>query len=185
MQMGEDYRSMKIILMVLLCGAISNVNALELFGIELQNASRNQLRTAVKNSGVQLISEAGEGNFFDVYDSSEVFKSSTRLYLGFVKENNKFAFAEYEFNGLQNGPVLRQLIQKYGKATKSRGLYLSDSAWNWQIDSIQISLQTDWPAYKTRLIYQDTQALQQLRQEQAGFLAEASQQVNKNPDNYF
>ena len=185
MQMGPYYRSMKIILMVLLCGAISNVNALELFGIDLQTASRDQLRIAVKNSGIQLISEAGNSDFFDIYDSSQVFKSSTRLFLGFVKKTNKFAFAEYEFNGLKKGPVLRQLIQKYGKATKSRGVYLSDSAWSWQIDSIQISLQTDWQAYKTRLIYEDTLALQQLRQEHAGFNAEANQQKGKNKGSYF
>jgi hypothetical protein len=184
--MGLACWSMKILVIVLLSAAVSSVHAFELFGIDLQNASQEQLRKAVKNSGIRFISEVGGDVPFDVYDSSPVFKGSTRLFLGYLKDGDKFAFAEYEFSGLQQSHrVLSLLTKKYGKAKKSKGLYLSDEVWGWQIDSINISLQTDWRAYKTRLIYRHSEALEELRQEQARIFAEVSQQKNKTRDDFY
>ena len=46
--------------------------ALELFGVDLENTSRYELRSAVIQAGLLLISEAGEEEWYDIYDSSTI-----------------------------------------------------------------------------------------------------------------
>lgn len=141
--------------------------ALELFGVELESASRDQLREAVKQAGLVLIREGGDEEWFDVYDSSAVMAGSSRLYLGFVKQDQRFAFAEYEFNGLDPGPVLRNLTRKYGAADTRKGRFASDTSYRWQLDGVQIRLRSDWQNYKTRLSYVIPANLASLRAERA------------------
>lgn len=155
---------------------LTPLKAVDLFGIQLQDASRNQLRNAVLKSGIRLISEAGDEDSYDIYNSEPLLLNSSRLYLGFVKKDEKFAFAEYEFNGLKQQEMLQKLIAKYGKAEKSNGKYLTDASWKWQQNSIIISLKTDWHNYKTRLTYQNPAALKQFKQERQAYLAEVNRQ---------
>ena len=173
---GVNFLDMKNFIIILLLVCSVQAQAVDLYGVQLREASRDQLLNALKNSGIRLISEAGKDDFYDVYDSSQVLPNSTRFYLGFVKKDGKFAFAEYEFNGLQQRQMLQRLIAKYGKARKINGQYLTDASWTWQIDSITISLKADWGAYKTRLTYQNPAALKQLKQERRVFLAGAEKQ---------
>ena len=157
-----------LILLPLICFALS-AHAVQLFGVDLQNANQQQLRTAVKNAGVKLISEAGDEDFFDVYDSTSVLAGSTHLYLGFVKKDKQFAFAEYAFSGLKQPFMVQKLEQKYGKAQVSTGRFQSDRRFSWQSNGISITLYTDWANYQTRLVYFKPDALTLLRQEQQQF----------------
>lgn len=176
---------MKRYLFIFLLVFVLPAKAVDLFGVKLQDASRDQLRNAVINSGISLISEAGDDVFYDVYNSNQVLHNSSRLYLGFVKKDGKFAFAEYEFNGLQQQEMLQKLNAKYGKARKSNGKYLTDAAWSWQINSITITLQTDWQAYKTRLNYQNPAALKQLKQERLAFQSGVKRQQSIFPEHAY
>ena len=127
--------------------------ALELFGVSLESSNRDELREAAKQAGLTLIREGGEDNWFDLYDSSTVLPGSSRFYLGFVKQNQGFAFAEYEFHGLNTGRMLGDLVRKYGAAEVREGRFVSDRSFHWQRDGIRIDLVSDWHLYKTRLIY--------------------------------
>lgn len=173
---------MKHFILVFLLFFLAPAKAVDLFGMQLQDASRNQLRNALIKSGVRLISEAGDAVFYDTYNSEQVLLNSTHLYLGFVKQDGKFAFAEYEFNGLQQQAMLQKLIAKYGKAQKSNGKYLTDATWTWQINSIIITLKTDWQAYKTRLTYYNPVMLKRLKQEQQAYLAGVDRQQSNFPE---
>ena len=140
------------------------VLALELFGVNLTDTGRDQLRTAVKKAGAKLITEAGKDGFFDSYDSSGLMPNSSRLYLGFADTDQRFAFAEYEFNGLQQPALLQKLVEKYGKPVVKSGKFLTDSRYLWQTDGVDIMFYSDWEAYRSRLIYSVPAQLQRLRE---------------------
>ena len=159
----------------MILSAIGNsANALELFGVDLEKALQDELRSAAKKAGVKLIREGGEGLWFDSYDSSEVLPLSTRLYLGFVKQDKRFAFAEYEFVGFEHAQMLRDLGQKYGSPEIKNGKYMSDRNYQWKQDGIEISLKIDWQNFRTRLSYIEPLAFAALRKEQLVISSEPS-----------
>lgn len=129
--------------------------ALELFGVDLEATNRDELRDAAKRAGVILIREGSSDIWFDAYDSSAVLAGSNQLYLGFVKADLRFAFAEYEFKGIHLKRLLRNLEGKYGRASTRRGRFLSDNSYSWQSDGIEIRLSSNWHSYRTRLTYID------------------------------
>ena len=141
------------VLLCLVVGSIQPVIALELFGVNLQSTDRTELRSAVKAAGVVLIREGGKDNWFDVYDSSRALAGSSRLYLGFVKQDLRFAFAEYEFGNLISRQLLSNLTAKYGAAEIIAGSFISDRKYRWQRDGIDIELSSDWRNHKSRLSY--------------------------------
>ena len=160
----------KIVLMIgLVGGPIQPVVALELFGVNLKSTNRTELRTAVKTAGVRLIREGGEDNWFDVYDSSSVLAGSTRLYLGFVKQDQRFAFAEYEFESLNPAPILSKLKAKYGAAETHAGKFISDRKYRWQSDGIEIELSSDWQNNRARLSYINPVSMSALLAERANY----------------
>lgn len=164
-----------LILFVSLC--ISHtVNAAELYGLSLTSATRDEFRIAVKNAGVKLVQEAGVDAFYDIYEGSSVLHGASNLYIGFVKKNNKFAFAEYEFEGLTQPVLLKKLNIKYGKAKLEKGKFITDFSYSWNSNGIKISLYQDWVAYKMRLIYQNSDELAQLKAEQQQFITASKQQ---------
>ncbi len=143
----------RIVLLFLCSGCCYPVAALELFGVTLESATRDELRAAVTQAGMVLTSEGGEDKWYDLYDSSTALEGSSQLYLGFVKQDQRFAFAEYEFKGLQRKQLLRDLTLKYGAAEVQGGRFISDRSYRWQQEGIEIELTGDWQNYKTRLIY--------------------------------
>ena len=162
MYRGFNY-SMAVFLLMLAVPA----SALELFGVQLESTGRDELRAAAKNAGLVLIREGGEENWFDLYDSSTVLEGSRRLYLGFVKKDQSFAFAEYEFIGLRHKRILQDLKRKYGPAEVLSGRFVSDRRYRWILDGIRIELGGDWQNYRTRLIYTNPQNMATLFAERA------------------
>ncbi len=153
--------------------------ALELFGVDLEATDRDALRAAVKQAGVELIREGGDDAWFDVYDSASVLPGSRRLYLGFVKADARFAFAEYEFVGLDAKPMLAALSGKYGKPETRGGRYLTDRSYRWQRDGVVIELVADWHNYRLLLSYVLPQNLATLQMERAT----AAEPVEEAPPN--
>jgi len=154
-------------------------HALELFGIDLVSAKRDQLRTAVKSTGVKLLSEAGDDAFYDIYESNGLLDGSTRLFLGFVKKDKSFAFVEYVFDGLKHPQMLKMLQTKYGKSQKLRGDFQTDASHTWIKDGVNISFYKDWHAYKTRLTYYVPKSLKVLKAEMKQFKARSMVQGKK------
>lgn len=139
--------------------------ALELFGVNLESTNSGELRDAAKQAGVVLVRESDEESWFDVYDSSTVLEGSSLLYLGFVKNNQQFAFAEYEFPGVNTRALLAKMTRKYGKASVSAGRFISDKRYRWDQDGIAIELRSEWQNYKTRIIYRNPVVFAELLQE--------------------
>ncbi len=114
-----------------------------------------------------MIRKSGKTTWFDIYDSHTVLPGSSRLYLGYVKQDRRFAFAEYEFIGYKSSQILAKLSLKYGEPTTVPGKYLSDTRYRWQESGIDIELRYDWRLYRSRLSYINSAALVDLKQEQA------------------
>jgi hypothetical protein len=162
----------RILLIVLLFAAFP-ATAFSIFGVDLLSGDRDQLRTAVKNSGARLIAEAGEAQFFDSYESDGLFPGSSRLYLGFVKADKRIAFVEYEFSGLHRPDLVQAIRAKYGNPRVLTGKFISDQRYQWQQEGVTILLYQDWGASKTRLQYLNPENLQRLKQERQAFLQQS------------
>jgi len=160
-------------LLCLIVGSIQPASALELFGVSLQSTNRSELRSAVKAAGVVLIREGGKENWFDVYDSSRALAGSSRLYLGFVKQDLRFAFAEYEFGNLISRQLLSNLTAKYGAAEILAGSFISDRKYRWQRDGIDIELSSDWRNHKSRLSYINPVNMADLLAERSAYKVQA------------
>lgn len=171
---------MRVFCLLFLLSAASPLLALELFGIDLASANRDSLRQAVKQAGAELIEEAGENSFFDAYRSESLLQDSRRLYLGFVKADGGFAFAEYEFPQLRNPRMLRKLTERYGPPETVEGKFLTDTEYRWRQPPLEIRLRQDWPAHALRLSYIQKDRLQRLRREQAEWLQEQRRKGDKD-----
>lgn len=154
-----------------------SATAVELFGVQLNAANHDELSSAAKQAGVKLIREGGESIWFDVFDSQEALAESSRFYLGYVKQDRRFAFAEYEFSGLRRPLMLAKLSQKYGQPEMIKGQFISDQTYRWFDNGTEILLRSDWENYRTRLSYVDPVAMQALREEQLAY--ELKQQGNQ------
>jgi len=144
-------------------------HAVSLFGIELAQTQRPELRDAVKQAGAVLEKEAGEGEFFDRYGSQTLLPGSDKLFLGFVKADQQFAFAEYEFHGFRHPRMLSRLTERYGEAEVLKQDYLSDTVLRWQNQGIEILWFQDWSQYKFRLQYRHPQNLTRLLDEKQAY----------------
>ena len=101
------------------------------------------------------------------YDSSTIVAGPSRLFLGFVKADQSFAFAEYEFTGTNAKHLAQTLILKYRDAETESGRYMTDRRYRWRRDGIEIKLASDWQNYRIRLSYIEFNNLAKLQAEKA------------------
>lgn len=154
----------RIFFILILLFNVSAAQAFDLFGTNINNESRNTLREVIRNNGAEVIREAGEDNWFDIYDMSAGFKQSKRLFVGYDKETARFAFAEYQLKYDYFHTMLLRLKAKYGNPEIRYGMFESDKKHIWQIDGIEIQLTQDWGLNVSRLIYSVPENLRVLRQ---------------------
>lgn len=159
--------------------------AVKLFGVDLATATKTNLSQAAKNAGARLKSEAGELEFYDEYSSANILKGSDKLFFGFSKKTEKFAFAEYEFKGLNHEEMLQKLSSKYGKPKLIKQIFVSDGIYRWQVAGVEISYYKDWQQYKTRVTYIVPELLAQLKIEQIKLKNDALRgELNKQANVY-
>jgi hypothetical protein len=139
------------------------VQALELFGVTVDNINRVQLREALGKVGAVIIREAGDDNWFDIYDVSAGFNPSKTLFVGYDKTSGNFAFAEYQLPFNYFTAMLQQMKFKYGKPVTKYGQYESDKRYIWQIGAIKVELLQDWHKNISRLVYTQEDNLQLLQ----------------------
>lgn len=131
--------------------------ALNLFGVAIENIERDVLRNAIRDSGADVIREAGEENWYDIYDLSGNFPQAKRLYVAYDKASSTFAFAEYHLPYTFFNRMHLKLKNKYGDAEVRYGLYESDKHFVWQVDGIEIKLQQNWEKNVSELVYRHIQ----------------------------
>lgn len=150
---------MRLVLIFILLLSSQTVCAFELFGVAINNINRQQLREAIRNSGADVIREAGDDNWYDVYDMSLNFKQSKQLFVAYEKANGDFAFVEYHLPYSYFSTMLKRLKGKYGKPNIRYGTFQSDTKYSWNVDGIEIVLQQDWKQSLSRLVYSQKEKL--------------------------
>ncbi len=160
---------MKLFTLFVLFFCYTSSYGAQLFGVNLADATRDELRSAINNAGVKLVQAAGSDAFYDIYLGDSLLHRANHLYLGFVKRDKRFAFAEYDFDGLKQSVLYKKLMEKYGKPVKIKGKFFTDESYNWISEGVKISLVKDWSSYKTRLIYFKPEALNELKKEMQQF----------------
>jgi hypothetical protein len=146
-----------------------DVFAVKLYGIELENATPKQLRSAVKKAGGKVVSEGGKDRWYDIYSSDKLLYGSQKVYLGFTKQDKRFAFLEYEFGNAVKDKMLAKLNTRYGQAKITRGFFLSDTVYKWSVGKITIKWYYDFPSSVYRLIYEEPQIFAKLQAEKKQF----------------
>lgn len=150
---------MRLILILFLLLSSHSVLAFELFGVAINSINRVQLRDAIRNGGAEVVREAGDDNWYDVYDMSVNFKQSKQLFVAYEKVSGNFAFAEYHLPYGYFNTMLLRLKAKYGKPTIEYGKFQSDAKFTWNVDGIDIMLKQDWNNNLSQLIYSKKEQL--------------------------
>lgn len=156
---------------------------LELFGVALKGATRDQLRQTFKQNGLRATRE--ENNYWvDTYDAQGVLDGASDFQAGYVAATGKFAYARYTFPGFMNtqlvGKVINMVTIKYGRPSSQSGSYgLGEVTAKWNMgQGMQIEVSRGWPDTTTYLSFTDSAAYNQMLAEiDAEKKAQATQQV--------
>lgn len=153
-----------------LSGASSKSHRLELFGVSLTGATREQLRKAFKKNGMQPIREDNR-YWVDFYDPKGVLDGASEFSVGYVLVTNKFAVAQYKFPAFINTQLVEKVINmvstKYGRPSSKIGHYSLGpvkAIWNMG-QGMQIVVERAWPDTTTLLIFNDSTAHAQMEAE--------------------
>ncbi|MDH5517925.1 MAG: hypothetical protein OEY36_08950 [Gammaproteobacteria bacterium] len=138
--------------------------AFELFGVNINQINRVDLRLAIRDSGAEVVREAGDDNWYDVYDMTSNFKQSKFLFVAYEKTTATFAFAEYHLPYDYFRSMLLRLTLKYGKPRVRYGNFESENRHYWTVDGIKIEITQNWNKNLTRLIYTQPEKLLPLQQ---------------------
>lgn len=143
---------------------------LELFGVSLKGATRDQLRQAFKHNGLRATRE--ENSYWvDMYDAQGVLDGASEFQAGYVAASGKFAFAQYTFSGFMDtqlvGKVIKMVATKYGRPSSQSGNYgLGPVTAKWSMgQGMQIEVTRGWPDTTTLLKFVDSSAYGQMRTE--------------------
>jgi hypothetical protein len=142
------------------------VPPLELFGVPLKSASRDQLRHVFKQNGMQAIREDRK-HWIDSYQG--VSEGAPEFIAGYVEATDKFAFAVYTLSGDTKlvASVINMVSIKYGLPTSQSGRYDSGPVRaEWHLSQgMEIMVCRGWPDTTTSLIYRDASAFRQMIEE--------------------
>lgn len=163
---------------------------LELFGTLLQGTTRDQFRNALKQSGVRPTREDNQ-YWVDLYDAKGVLEGASVLQVGYVVATNKFAYAEYTFDGFMDtdlvGKIIDKVTSKYGRPTSQTGNYgLGPVSARWSLgQAMQVIVWRNWPDTTTYLKFVDIVANAQMQGEMDAAKKIEDGQKNKAQSNAF
>lgn len=147
---------------LLLCATIASTAVMaqpQLFNVELKGATRDQMRSAIKDTNLKIIRE--DNNYWvDKYNSDGVLQGATELSLGYTS-NGKFAYAEYKFPAFVDTDkiieVARLVASKYGQPSQRSGnTNLGGASFTWSFkNGTNIVVYRGWPDTTTYLNIKD------------------------------
>ena len=143
----------------------------ELFGVKLQGANRDKLRSAFKKGGLIPI-RVSDRFWADKYDPKAVLDGATSFQAGYVNKTRVFAYAEYEFQAFMKPELVTEVANmvasKYGKPdTKTGNDDVGSVVYRWNFSNgMYIRVARGWPDTKTFLTFVDPIADAQRKAEQ-------------------
>lgn len=137
--------------------AITSSGTTTLFGITLRNATRADLRSAIRRQGAKVLSEENKKRT-DAYGTADLLSGTSELVV-FYTFDDHFAVAKYTFPGLTDNRLadkVREMVEgKYGAPAESTGsVELGPITHRWVLkDGITISVNQGWRDATTYLEY--------------------------------
>ena len=144
---------------------------LELFGVKLKGATRDELREAFKAGGLQP-TRVDNRYWADTYNPASVMEGASEFAAGYVFRTGTFAYATYKFEGFMDTQlvtkVARMVINKYGPpSTKSGSEGLGEVNYRWNLaQGMVIRVERGWPDTTTYLRFVDLAADAEVKAEQ-------------------
>jgi hypothetical protein len=169
-----------VVTVAVLCVAVSakaqpkaqvNPVSLELFGMKLKGATRDQLRQALQIGGLQPI-RVDDRYWVDTYNPTSVLDGASAFSAGYTYKNNIFAYAEYTFDGFMDTTLVTKVANmvsnKYGRAVSHSGSdALGDVTYQWNFpQGMSIRVVRGWPDTTTYLTFLDQTTYAQMQAEQ-------------------
>lgn len=143
---------------------------LELFGVTLKGANRNQLRQALKQNDLRVKRE-DYAYWVDTYDAQGILEGASDFQAGYVSATGKFAYAQYTFPSFMDtqlvGKVINMVAIKYGRPSSQNGNYgLGEVTAKWNMgQGMLIEVSRGWPDTTTYLKFIDSSANKQMSAE--------------------
>lgn len=162
-------------------------NSLFLFGIDLEKATRAELREAIKGSGAKVLFEE-ESKFGDKYETSHILKGSYGLEIVYTDSISKdFSSATYffPFNGdnKQIYEIKEMLEFKYGQANKEIDDKSGKFLCRWiMTDNLLVELVRNGFSKETYLGYTNVKNTK-IKEEQIAKIKEAEKQAEYQKNN--
>lgn len=148
-----------------------SASPLQLFGVKVKGASRDQLRVAFKEGGLAATRE-NDRYWVDTYNPQGVMEGASAFSAGYLMNGRTFAYAEYEFRGFMNTElvtkVANMVINKYGPPSYHSGQEgLGAVTYKWNLpQGMLIQVQRGWPDTTTYLSFVDNAVFAEMKREQ-------------------
>ena len=137
---------------------MSTQKVVQLFGVDLQTATRENLETAFATAKLKPYKgHVGPKYMYDKYIVTHQLKEAKELEVGYT-DTQKFAVATYTFPSKSDTQQVKRIIDlvssKYGIPASSIGSYTQGEVKaTWEFGDITITVSRKWPNTTTTLEY--------------------------------
>lgn len=147
----------------------NSIKGVELFGQDLTQVNRQQMRAAVAKSPAYILREL-DAYPYDLYDPSPWRKGATEMALGYTLTNKKFAVAEITFRSQNDTEQVRQIAEEVAKELGPWNRVLGRRAsgpveFEWRKGNVRVLVHRGWPDTSTYLVYEVPANLAQMQNE--------------------
>ena len=147
---------------------VTLTQSLQLFGLTLEEAERNDLRSAIQQAGARVVREV-DAYPYDLYDPSGWMAGATEMTVGYTLEDQLFAVAEITFRSRNDTEQVRQIAEQVrdqlGPWQRVMGQRAEGAVeFEWRRGAIQVLVHRGWPDTTTYLTYEIPERMQQLQQ---------------------
>lgn len=148
---------------------VTLTQGVELFGVELTTAKRQDLRQAIKSS--QLVPIREEDTYpYDLYDPSAWQQGATEMALGYTLDQQDFAVAEIAYRSVNDTEQVRQIAERVRQDLGPWQRVLGRRAhgpveFEWRRGELRVLVHRGWPDTTTYLVYELTPNLKLMQAE--------------------
>ena len=121
----------------------------ELLGVPLANATREQLRSALRKQNIGVVREK-DNYWYDLYKAETLLDEADQLSIGYVAATGNFAEVMYRLPSTVDTAQVQRAISlislKYGSPQSTNGsVSLGGMKATWQRGPMQIIVERGWP----------------------------------------
>jgi len=146
------------------------IAGLQVLGIPLASATRDQVRASLRQQSVTATRE-DDRYWVDLYDAHSVLDGASVLQIGYVLKTGRLAYLQYNFPAFMDSGkvklVAEMVTQKYGKPISARGrVDLGEVEYVWTLNGgIKLTVSRGWPDTSVSMTYRVAEPYRQMQAE--------------------